>query len=278
MPRRLKNVLPILLLSFFVALPTQAQRNKKFSEAVDLSRQGRVVIETYKGSIDVTTWDKDTVEIDAIIEADKDDDLVALTEVRVHRSGNTLRIESDYERAKKAGKRKLFGNSYVSLPYVHYRIRMPRTADLQIDDYKSVIEINDLAADLDLETYKGEADINNVAGEVRIDTYKGDVELTELAGSLEADTYKGNITAEFVEFNGNSAVDTYRGTVVLALPRSAGFDLEANMGKKGDLDSDFDLDNVRISDKNKYRGQVGGGGPDLDIDTYRGEVILSVMR
>lgn len=277
MLRRSTSALSIFLLVLFMALPAQAQDTRTVSESINLSAEGRVVIDTYKGSIDVATWDKDTVEIEALIEADKDDHLVEYTEVRIHKSGRTLRIESDYERAKKAGKRRLFGNA-VSLPFVHYRIRMPRTADLQIDDYKSTIEINDLAADLDLETYKGEVEIDDVAGDVRIDTYKGRVALTDLAGSLEADTYKGYITAEFVEFNGNSAVDTYRGTVLLALPRSAGFDLTADMGKKGDLDSHFDLDDVRIVDNNKYRGQVGGGGPDLDIDTYRGEVTLAVMR
>ncbi len=282
MSRFQKIALSTVLLALVATLPTvrtaEAQQTKEFFETVNLQGDGRVVIDTYKGSIDVTTWDKNSIEIDAVIEADKDKHLVEYTEVRVHKSGKTVRIESDYERAKKAGKRKLFGNNSMSLPYVHYRIRMPRTADLQVDDYKSTIEIENLAADLHLETYKGEVEVHDVAGEVRIDTYKGDVELTQLAGSLEADTYKGNIRAEFVEFNGNSAVDTYRGVVHLALPRGAGFDLDADMGRKGDLDSAFDLDNVRIVDKNKYRGEVGGGGPDLDIETYRGEVTLSVMR
>ncbi|MEM8484579.1 MAG: DUF4097 family beta strand repeat-containing protein [Bacteroidota bacterium] len=278
MSYRSKSALPILLLALFISLPAQAQDTKEVSESIKLSGEGRVVIDTYKGSIDIATWDRETVEIEALIEADKDEYLVEYTEVRIHKSGKTLRIESDYERAKKAGKRGLFGNKSMSLPYVHYRIRMPHTADLQIDDYKSTIEINDLAADLDLETYKGEVEIDDVAGEVRIDTYKGRVELTNLAGSLEADTYKGYINAEFIAFNGNSAVDTYRGTVELVLPKSAGFDLNADMGKKGDLDSDFDLDDVRVVDKNRYRGEVGGGGPDLDIDTYRGEVTLAVMR
>lgn len=275
--RYLKTLAPVLLLSFVLVLPSSAQR-KKINETVDLSGNGRVMVETYKGSIDITTWDRDKVEIEAIVEADGNEALVAFTEVHIRQSGNTLRIESDYEKAKKEGnKLRNWGKNNMSLPFVHYRIRMPKTADLTIDDYKSEITIESLVADLDLETYKGEAKIDGVTGEIRIDTYKGEVDATDLAGSLEANTYKGEITAEFAEFSGNSSIDTYRGEVSLRLPRDVGFDLNANLGKNGDLDTDFGLSDVSI-DKNKYHGTIGGGGPNLEVDTYRGRIQVSGSR
>ncbi len=275
--RYLKTLVPVFLLSFALVLPSSAQR-KKITETVDLNANGRVQVDTYKGSIDVTTWDRNEVEIEAIIEADGNQSLVAFTEVHIRQSGNTLRIESDYKKAKQEGEKlRNWGKNNMSLPFVHYKIRMPRTADLTIDDYKSEITIESLVADLDLETYKGEARIDGVTGDIRIDTYKGEVEATNLAGSLEADTYKGNITAEFAELSGDSTIDTYRGDVRLRLPRDAGFDLNANLGKNGDLDTDFGLSDVSI-EKNKYRGTIGGGGPDLEVDTYRGRIQVSGSR
>ena len=216
-------------LVLMTTLPAAGQ--KSISETVDLGADGRVMIDTYKGSIKVTTWNRDVVEIDAVIEADDMEHLVELTEVQIHRSGNSVRIESDYRRAKKEGKtRRLFGNNSLSLPYVHYTIRMPETARLRIEDYKSEIRINSLYADVDVETYKGEVDLTDIAGDVRIDTYKGEVDIQDLAGSLEADTYKGSISVSFSEFAGHSAIDTYRGDIDLHFPEDAGFDLLRRSG------------------------------------------------
>ena len=273
--QRIKIWIPLALLSLLILNPAFAQKSKEVTETISLDADGRVMVDTYKGSIDVKTWDRDEVSVEALIVADEHDDLVPLTEVHIRRSGSVLRIETDYKKAKKQGKKfKLFGNSYLSLPYVHYTIRMPRTADLRIEDYKSEIFVESLVADLDLETYKGEVQIRDVEGDIRIDTYKGDVRATELAGSLEADTYKGNIVAEFIEFSGNSAIDTYRGDIDLRLPENAGFDLDASLGKKGDLDTNFTLRNVKV-EKNNYHGSIGGGGPLLEVDTYRGRIQLS---
>lgn len=265
----------LLLLTLFVTLPAAAQQSKKISETVPLQANGRVLIDTYKGSIEVTTWDRDEVAIDAVIEADENRELVPLTEVRIRRTGSTVQIESDYSKTKKRGGNwKLFGNNNLSLPFVHYVIRMPRTAELGIDDYKSEIDVADLVADLEIETYKGNARLRNIRGDVGVETYKGDVEILALTGGLDAETYKGNIEVEFTELAGRTMIDTYRGDVRLRIPGNAGFDLNANLGRGGDLDTDFSLANVDIDD-NEYRGEVGGGGPRLEVDTYKGRVQLA---
>ena len=274
--QRLSHWSLFLLLALFIALPASAQRSKKISETVQLDKDGRVLIDTYKGSIEVTTWDRDEVVIDAVIEADENRELVALTEVRIQRRGSTLQIESDYSKAKKnGGSWRLFGNNNsVSLPFVHYTIRMPKSAELGIEDYKSEIDVEDLYADLEIETYKGSVRVDNIEGDLLLDTYKGDVEVRALAGGLEAETYKGNIDVEFTELAGHTNIDTYRGEVRLYLPRNSGFDLDANLGRGGDLDSDFSLANVEIDD-NEYHGEVGGGGPRVEVDTYKGRVKLA---
>lgn len=272
-----KVLAALCLFALVATLPASAQ--KRVSETIDLDADGRVMIDTYKGSIQVSTWDRDEVEIDAVIEADGMEHLVELTEVEINRSGRSLRIETDYTRAKKEGKRRrgIFGNNSLSLPFVHYTIRMPETANLRIEDYKSEITVKSLAADLDIETYKGEVDLTDIAGELTIDTYKGDVDVRDLAGSLEADTYKGNISVEFAEFAGHTSIDTYRGEIELRFPEEAGFDLYADMGKSGDFDTNFKLNNIRVND-NKYSGEIAGGGPRLELETYRGNFYIARAR
>ena len=241
-----KNYLLLIALILF-ALPASAQDTKEYNESFDIGTDGRVSIDTYKGTIDITTWDGDTVEIDAVIEDDNSKGLVEHTEVRIDRSGRTVRIETDYSEAKKVMKRtKLKG---YSLPSVHYTVRMPRTTELTIEDYKSEIEIDGVDADVKVETYKGPIDIRNVAGELNVDNYKSDVRIRNLSGSLYAETYKGSYDVEFDEFLGDTSFDTYRGDIEVTLPEDAGFDLDADLGNKGDIDANFSTSNLKKNKK-----------------------------
>jgi hypothetical protein len=239
----------LLLTGLLLAGTAQAQRTKSINERIPLSPRGEVIVDTYKGSITVDTWDRDEVDIEIIVEADRDEELVADTEVHIRRSGDRVSLETDYEAAKRLHERR-WGDDY-NLPFVHYRITMPRTAGLRVDDYKSEIHIADLRADLDLETYKGIVDIRNLDGALRLETYKGDV------------------TVDFSDLAGPSSFETYKGTIGIRLPRDAGFDLDADVGRKGDLDADFRASNYRDSDET-YRGEINGGGPRLSLDTFKG--------
>ena len=269
----LSPLLATIVLCLF-AIPSVAQSSKTIDESFDINDNGRVHVDTYKGSIDVTTWDRDVIEIEAIVEEDNGRELVELTDVNIRKSGRSIYIETDYSRAKKKMKRARLKN--YSLPLVHYTIRMPRSAEVKIEDYKSDIYLEGIDASVDLETYKGEVDIRDVQGDIRLDTYKGDVRIVELAGSLSAETYKGNIEVEFDDLQGDTAFDTYRGDIEVTLPRGTGFDLDADLGNKGDLDASFNLGQLR-KDDNYYRGSVQGGGPRLEFDTYRGSMRLRAL-
>ena len=79
---------------------------KEIHKTVPLDPGGRVSIETFKGSIDVTTWDRPEVDITARIEPDDSgsdqEQRVRETEVRVTGSGQSVRIESDYDRVHRS--------------------------------------------------------------------------------------------------------------------------------------------------------------------------------
>ena len=259
----------ILLIALCITvLPASAQDTKRISETFDLGSDGRLFIDTYKGSIDVSTWDGEDVEVDVLVEVDgKNNELVDLTEIRIDRTGSSLMIETDYSAVKKRMKR-IKIKSY-SLPLVHYTIRMPRNTDLMIEDYKSEIVVDGVYADVSVETYKGEVELTEIAGELNVETYKGDVRIRDLSGALYAETYKGSFDVEFDEFLGDSSFDTYRGEIEVTLPEDAGFDLDADLGNGGDFDANFNTSGLKKGKKN-YSGAMFGGGPRLQFDTYRG--------
>lgn len=279
MMRTLTILVCLLAGVWLAARPAQAQEEKTLSFSESLDDDGTLIVETHKGSVTVTVWDRDEVEAEVRIVADGNPELIEGTDVIVRHSGRTLRFETDYdmdawEDFRKRGLLGIFSEGFSS-PFVHYEIRMPRTARLKIDDHKSEIRVTGLEADLS------------------IDSYKGIVEVEDLDGALRLDTYKGIADVHFSRLADDSSVETYKGTVSLFFPEDTGFDLRADLSRKGDLDSDFDLRNDRrrrdrdgdgywdADDDDDdgdqiYRTEVNGGGPELRLETYKGRFKLRV--
>ena len=134
----------------FVGL-SHAQYSREVHRTVALEKHGRVEIDTYKGSVKATTWDRLSVGITARIVAvdnwwDDGHDGVRLTEIRIEEGGTQVLVKTDYERAKRKTRDfwSIFDGSSINLPEVHYMITMPRTAELRIKDYKSELTVSDL--------------------------------------------------------------------------------------------------------------------------------------
>lgn len=230
-----------------VAIATASAAAKDIHRTLPLDPRGHVTIDTYKGSIRVSTWDRS--EIDVLVRIEEDlgvfPQSVDRADVRFDASPSDVRMTSEQQ-----------WNFFLdgSAPLYHYTIRMPRTASLRIKDYKSASDISDLSADLD------------------VNTYKGSLELRNYSGALTATTYKGEIRAEFAAFNARSRIDTYKGSVDLQLPRDSRFDLATGFNRKAELDSDFTA-YVRSRSGNS-RAAVNGGGPELRLKSYKGDFRL----
>ena len=227
-----------------------AADSKDIHRTFPLDSRGHVTVDTYKGSIHVSTWDRNEVDVSVRIEEDGDvfAQPVKRADVRFDASAIDVRITSSDQ--------SFFLDGVA--PLYHYTIRMPRAASLRIKDYKSESEISDLAADL------------------QFDTYKGSLQLKNHAGGLTVNTYKGDIRADFAAVTAPVRVDTYKGDVELRMPRDSHFDLSTDLGRRGgDPDSDF-ARYVRTSNlrDRTHRTQVNGGGPEVRVRSYKGEFRL----
>jgi hypothetical protein len=254
----------LILLVGFVSL-TQSQDTKEVQKSGRFEPNGRVYVDTYKGSIDVRSWDKSEIEVRALIESDGDDrrsrERVQDTEIHIDLSSNSARIKTDYEKAKRhrGGFLGIFNVDSDNLPIVRYTISIPRSTSVVIKDYKSQTTIDDLQSDVD------------------IDTYKGEVEVGRLSGSLNLNMYKGEARIEFANLKGRTRVETYKGEITVTLPRSQGFDLEAEVGKHASFRSDVELERDRRGDRHSgydVRTSVNGGGPLLRLNSDHGTLRL----
>jgi len=227
-----------------------AADSKDIHRTFPLDSRGHVTIDTYKGSIHVSTWDRN--EVDVAVRIEEDGDVFAQdvkrADVRFDASAIDVRITSIDQ---------WFFLDGVA-PLYHYTIRMPRAASLRVKDYKSESEVSDLAGDLQL------------------DTYKGSVQLKNHSGGLTVNTYKGEIRADFAAVKAPVRVDTYKGDIELRMPRDSRFDLSTDLGRRGgDPDNDF-ARYVRTSNfrDRTHRSQINGGGPEVRVRSYKGEFRL----
>src|SRR5262249_51916080 len=114
---------------------------------------------------------------------------------------------------------------------------------------------------------KSNTDVAGLHSDLDIDTYKGTVAVSDLGGSLGLKNYKGEARGRVADLARRSRFKTYRGGIENGLPRDKGFDLDAEIGRHGSLDSNFE---VRMARGRSFHGAVNGGGPTVHLDSYRG--------
>jgi hypothetical protein len=259
-----KTLQALCLLAILVAGSSMAfgQDSKETRKTTPLNQDGVVKIESFKGSITVTAWDRQEVEIYAKIEPDGESAeqkrLVQDTEVTIDASADSLRIKSNYDKLQ--GRSNSSGDSDESytLPFIHYTLKVPRTARVAITDHKSKINVSDLQAEL------------------RISTHKGSVTVSRQNGAVSLDTHKGDARVEFLSFNKDSKFDTHKGEIEILIPGPVGFELDSEMGKGANLDSTYDLSGLRKADRreSQFKGAVNGGGPLLRMNSHKGQIRL----
>jgi hypothetical protein len=266
---RLSHFLTILIFCAFYST-SFSQSSREINKVIPLKSDGHLFIDTYKGSITITTHEKPQVELNVKIESDDTDSRdaerdVEETEIEITDRDNELILRTDYKNIEHHHNHSFWdwiadpSESSYALPLVHYTVKMPRTASLRIKDYKSDSRIED------------------VKSNVRFYTYKGDVEIEKLDGRIDLETYKSKVRISFIKFAGDSRFETYKGNIRLEIPEKNGFELQTDFGKRVNFITDFDVEAVDRDRKHHsydYRGKINGGGPSLELSSNKGDIHL----
>lgn len=246
-----------LLLGLIATGPAQGQpAPKTVSDTVALNPSGTVEIDTYKGSVTVTTWDRSAVGYEVVIKPPYEGDDMPFTHLDVRHSEAELALDADFP-----WRLQLFGAITISpggterAPF-HYTVSVPESTRLEIDDYASTIQVSDLRGDL------------------VVDTYSGSLEASALAGGLALDMYDGPVQISFSDLTAPVSLDTYSGPVDLTLPNGAGFDLETDLHSADQLTVDGPLSLPEPTEDGNYDGPVNGGGPGLSIESHSSTITL----
>lgn len=127
-------------------------------------------------------------------------------------------------------------------------------------------------------TVNGSVVARGVSGELDVETVNGNIQLTS-SGRTAAKTVNGSIVAELPQGMGDDlSLKTVNGTLRVELPSSVDADVSATT-VNGAIESGFPLNVSRRVVGGQASGQLGRGGPALDLDTVNGSIrIFQVDR
>jgi hypothetical protein len=251
-------------------------QSKDFKKAVDFEPGGDLTLKTDKGSVNVTSWDQNRIEISARIDppenvgADYGRQSVEGARIDVTGGGRSLTVRSNFDGVPyKDG----FGNHSKTLPDIHYSIRAPRNLNLGLDIDRSKVSLQGFKGKIRIETDRTPVTATDLAGEIHIRMDRGEAKLSGIRGSLDIETDRTNTRLRAVHIDGDSQVDIDRGELELGLAESQGLTVSANRSRRGSFESDFELAS-NTSKERSIEGSINGGGPKLSIRTDRGKVSL----
>ena len=261
---------------------------------------GRLSLETFNGSVEISGSDRDTVDImgakygptvedaDAVrVDIDHTPDSVAIRAVR------------PTERRNNQGARfTLLVPEAVTLERVtssNGSVRVTRiVGEAHLRTSNGQIHALDLKGNLGVDTTNGPVELDLIEGSVHAHTTNGHIHAERLRGGLDATTSNSGIRAGIEQAGGEVRAETSNGSVELTLPAGFARDVRAHTSNSsitlhlpasinarvdahtsnGSIHSDFEIRAQGEMSNNHLAGAIGSGGPLFELITRNGSIRL----
>ena len=333
MSKRILVLLTVLaVVIFFLGLnPLEASAQGKvkheetFAKTESLARDGKVEIRNVSGDVEVKTWDRDEVKIDALKTSkassmEKAKENASKVKIEVTRENGVLKVGTIYPKPS-------IKNLNVS---VDYKVMIPSQAmikarsvsgdvtlekiggkatsettsgdvtvmgarnganaetvsgDVKVSDVENGVYCKTASGNVDAKNITGNADLNCVSGDVTAENIRGDVEADTVSGNVklmgisDADVVKGKTMSGStiyygdINSNGRYSLEAHSGKVEMTIPSGSAFDLTASTFS-GTIKTEFKVMMSGKLSKKKISGSVNGGGADVKLKTFSGNVYL----
>jgi hypothetical protein len=249
----------------------KVKERETFERSVDVDPRGRISIETVNGSIEVETWDRDEVEIQAVKEARAGDrgaarELLAETEIVIDdRDGLEVRVNRP--RRGFGGRR---GNISVS-----FTLRIPRGAARVAETTNGNVSVEGLAGSADVNTTNGSVRLDDIGGDTQVITTNGSITALGLRGRFGGRTTNGSITAEILadSLNEDMRLTTTNGSIELMVSSNLAASIVARAGN-GRIINNLEGRELVVS-RGSLDLELAGGGLRIDLRTTNGRIELT---
>jgi hypothetical protein len=243
----LKCLTPITFALVFAVAPAWAgdEVRAEFHQTYPLAADGRVAVSDLNGGIQISAWDRNEVNVDAVKRGRTQQDLDE-TKIVVDAQADSIKIRTEYPERH--------NSNHAS---VDYTISVPRGAKLD-----------------HIESVNGGVTIDGVAGAVHAKTVNGKVEVRGAGGDVHASTVNGKVEATFDRLASQRiSLETVNGGIALGLPKDAGARLTAS-ALHGGISSDFDLPvrHAEFGPGSSLESTLGNGGAEVTLHTVNGAI------
>lgn len=243
---------------------------------------GRLSVENSNGSVEITGWDRDTVDITGTKYAANDELLRAL-KIDIQHDADSVTIRT----IRPTSIRGNLGAKYVirvprriNLERIHSSNGHVETRDIEgparIRTSNGAVRSTNTIGALDVETSNGSIDVSNHKGAITGNTSNGRIQVDllnpEKDRPIRLSTSNGGVTLKLGQLNGNSIrLTTSNSSIHLALPDNAGAQLRASTSN-GSIRSDLPVQGEVT--KSRAEGKIGSGGPYVELSTSNGSIHL----
>lgn len=256
----------VFLILFLISLPvicySGTTYTREFKKTLDFKSNGDVEVKTTNGKIEVTSWNKNSVEIFAEIKVKSNsrreaERILDRVEIRVDRSSDRIYIEPDYPKRDRDDSfwDWIFGSE--SRPVVNFTIKVPEETNLN------------------LRSTNGHVSASDIEGEIVMKTTNGGIEADHLQGTVAANTTNGSISVSISQLRGQDKVDlnTTNGSIKLYLPAEVRANVKAST-VNGSIRTDFPLTIQGKISRKRLNGEINGGGGIIDLSTVNGSISI----
>jgi len=266
---------------------------------------GRLSVESFNGSIEISGWDQDTVDISGSKYA-RTPELRDALKIEIEHAEDSVYIRT----VRPSDRRGNMGAKFV--------IKVPRRTQLErISSSNGGIHTVDIEGAAHLKTSNGSVraensrgnleaqtsnagiDVQNLEGSALLHTTNGRVHAEDVRGSFEAETSNSGIQVRIAKpaagrpiklqtSNGGIelTVDTLNDNEIRASTSNAGITLHlpgtvaANLAastSNSAISTDFEVQTQGTLSKHHLEGKIGAGGPAIDLSTSNGSIRLLRM-
>ncbi len=276
----------VFMLSVLSTVFTIAQlfgATAEFCETYTVEPGMKIEVYNANGDISVSAWDKDVVEVHALLKTKHGEEELKKVTVDVS-AGDIFVVKTKY----------LEKDAKVSVEYVinvpvgvrvHHietsngKVNVKGTnGDVTLVSSNGDIDIKDVDGSVDAETANGNMTIKSASGSVEARTSNGDITIRKSDNVLEATTSNGSITAEIFSVSEEGTnLATSNGSIKITVVDDLNADIvmETSFGK-------VSVHNVPLStevkSKRSLEGVIGEGGALIQAKTSMGNVDLYKIK
>jgi DUF4097 and DUF4098 domain-containing protein YvlB len=267
---RVKVLIVLCLAILFLAVScivAGEEYREDFSKTLPLKAGQRFSLENVNGSVALTTWTEDKVEITAVKSSRRSEEELDKVEIRVEESAGGVSVKAIWPKFPRRAR--------VS---VAFEVRAPEGVVLDgVGTVNGGVEVSGRFERADVGTTNGTVTVEGGSGELEASTTNGDIRIRRFEGRVEAETTNGSIRLEDLTLKGGLSAGTTNGSITLAITNAEGLDADLRAHTtNGSITVDFPvtLKNMTKS-RRRIEARIGQGGPLIELGTTNGSIRIT---